>query len=159
RPLDRTEIVALLQANGRVLAQDVVSNADVPPFSRAAMDGYAIRAEDTAGASPATPRTLRPIQPIVTGPVPQKRVGASECAEIATGAPMPEGADAVVMVEESDIDDRGAVSVFAPVSADQNIGRQGADIRKGQHVLRSGALLTASRLGAIAALGVTEIEV
>jgi molybdopterin molybdotransferase len=158
RPLDRTETVSLQQANGRVLARDVVSNADVPPFSRAAMDGYAVRAEDTAGASPATPRTLRRIETIFTGQVPQKRVGAGECAEIATGAPMPEGADAVVMVEETDIDDRGMVSVFAPVSAHQNIGRQGADIRKGQHVLQSGALLTASRLGAIAALGVTEIE-
>jgi molybdenum cofactor synthesis domain-containing protein len=86
-------------------------------------------------------------------------VGNGECAEIATGAPMPEGADAVVMVEETDIDDGGLVSVFAPASARQNIGRQGSDIQQGQHVLQPGTLLNASRLGSIAALGVTDIAV
>ena len=121
-----------------MLAQNLVSTADVPPFSRAAMDGYALRAEDTAGASRATPRTLRRIETIFTGQVAQQRVGAGECAEIATGAPMPNGADAVVMVEETDIDERGIVSVFASASARQNIGRQGADIQKGQHVMQPG---------------------
>jgi molybdopterin molybdotransferase len=158
-PLERTEVIRLEEANGRVLAQAVFSNADVPPFSRAAMDGYAVRAEDTIGASPATPRTLQRIETIFTGQVPQRRVGAGECAEIATGAPMPEGADAVVMVEETDIDERGVVSAFAPASARQNIGRQGSDIRKGQHVLQPGVLLNASRVGSIAALGLTEVEV
>lgn len=158
-PIDRPELLPLQQANGRVLAQDVVSTADVPPFSRAAMDGYAVRAEDTAGASRTTPRVLRRIETIYTGQVPQQRVSSGECAEIATGAPMPDGADAVVMVEETDIDDLGRVSVFAAAAARQNIGRQGSDIQKGQHVLRPGTLLNASRLGSIAALGVTEIAV
>jgi molybdopterin molybdotransferase len=159
RPIDRVEVVPLDQANGRVLARDVVSNVDVPPFARAAMDGYAVRAEDTAGASPATPRRLQRFETIFTGQVPQRRVGPGECAEIATGAPMPEGADAVVMVEETDIDERGVVSVFARASAGQNIGRQGADIEKGQRVLEPGALLNASRVGSIAALGLTAVEV
>ena len=159
RPIERTEVIALQQANGRVLAQDVFSTADVPPFSRAAMDGYAVRAADTTGASRTAPRALRRVETIYTGQVPQKQVNAGECAEIATGAPMPDGADAVVMVEETDIDERGTVSVFAPAVARQNIGRQGADIQKGQHVLQPGTLLNASRLGAIAALGLTEIEV
>jgi molybdenum cofactor synthesis domain-containing protein len=159
RPIDRTEILPLQQANGRVLAQDIFSTADVPPFSRAAMDGYAVRAEDTSGASRTTPRRLRRIETIYTGQVPQKRVGPDECAEIATGAPMPAGADAVVMVEETDMDEGGLVSIFAAASAQQNIGRQGADIQEGQHVLQPGTLLNASRLGSIAALGVTEIAV
>ena len=159
RPIDRTEVLPLQQANGRVLAQDIFSTADVPPFSRAAMDGYAVRAEDTSGASRATPRLLRRIETIYTGQVPQRRVGNGECAEIATGAPMPEGADAVVMVEETDIDDGGLVSVFAPASARQNIGRQGSDIQQGQHVLQPGTLLNPSRLGSIAALGVTDMAV
>jgi molybdenum cofactor synthesis domain-containing protein len=158
-PIDRSEIVPLIQANGRVLAQDVVSTADVPPFSRAAMDGYAVRAEDTQGAGGTTPRTLRRIETIYTGQIPQERVGAGECAEIATGAPMPEGADAVVMVEETDVDESGSVSVFAQANPGQNIGRQGADIQKGQQVLHPGTLLNASRLGAIAALGLTEVAV
>jgi molybdopterin molybdotransferase len=159
RPIDRTEVVPLQQANGRVLAQNLVSTADVPPFSRAAMDGYAVRAEETAGASRATPRTLRRVETIFTGQVAQRRVGAGECAEIATGAPMPEGADSVVMVEETDIDERGIVSVFASASAGQNIGRQGADIQKGQQVMQAGTVLNASRIGAIAALGLTGVEV
>ena len=159
RPIDRIEVLPLQQANGRVLARDIVSTADVPPFSRAAMDGYAVRSEDTTGASRTTPRTLRRIETIYTGQVPQREVGAGECAEIATGAPMPDGADAVVMVEETDIDERGAVSIFAPAVARQNIGRQGADIQKGQQVLQPGTLLNASRLGSIAALGLTEVEV
>jgi molybdenum cofactor synthesis domain-containing protein len=159
QPIDRTEVLPLLQANGRVLAQEIVSTADVPPFSRAAMDGIAVRAEDTIEASRTTPRTLRRIETIYTGQIPQKRVGAGECAEIATGAPMPDGADAVVMVEETDIDDLGSVSIFAQAAPRQNIGRQGADIRKGQHVLLPGTVLNASRLGSIAALGLTEIAV
>jgi molybdenum cofactor synthesis domain-containing protein len=159
RPIDRTEVVPLERANGRVLATDVFSSADVPPFSRAAMDGYAVRAEDTTGASPAAPRSLRRVETIYTGQLPQKTIGAGECAEIATGAPMPEGADAVVMVEETDVDDRGTVSVFAAATARQNIGRQGADIQKGQRVLESGTWLNASRVGAMAALGLTDIEV
>jgi molybdenum cofactor synthesis domain-containing protein len=159
RPIDRTELVPLQQANGRVLAKDVFSSADVPPFTRAAMDGYAVRAADTSGASSAAPRILRRVETIYTGQVPQKPIGAGECAEIATGAPMPEGADAVVMVEETDVDERGMVSVFAEATARQNIGRQGADIQKGQRVLQSGTWLNASRVGAIAALGLTDVEV
>jgi molybdenum cofactor synthesis domain-containing protein len=123
------------------------------------MDGYAVRAEDTAGASRTSPRTLRRIETIFTGQVPQRRVDRGQCAEIATGAPMPDGADAVVMVEETDIDEAGTVSLFAPATARQNIGLQGADIHKGQHVLRPGTPLNASRLGAIAALGITTVTV
>jgi len=159
RPIERTETIRLPQANGRVLAQDVVSNADVPPFSRAAMDGYAVRAEDTTGATRTAPRRLTRVETIFTGQVPRHRIGAGQCAEIATGAPMPDGADAVVMVEETEIDEAGTVSVFAPAAPRHNIGRQGADIQKGQPVLQSGTVLNASRLGALAALGLTEATV
>jgi molybdenum cofactor synthesis domain-containing protein len=123
------------------------------------MDGYAVRAADTSGASPAVPRILRRVETIYTGQVPKKAIGAGECAEIATGAPMPEGSDAVVMVEETEIDERGMVSIFAAATVRQNIGRQGADIQKGQRVLQSGTWLNASRVGAIAALGLTDVEV
>jgi molybdenum cofactor synthesis domain-containing protein len=159
RPIDRTESIPLKDANGRVLAQELVATADVPPFSRAAMDGYAVRAEDTTGASRTSPRRLQRAQTIFTGQVSQQAVAAGQCAEIATGAPLPDGADAVVMVEETDIDKAGIVSVFAPATPRQNIGRQGADIQKGQHVLGPGATLNASRLGALAALGLTEVTV
>ncbi len=157
-PIDRVERIRLQEANGRVLARDVVSDADVPPFSRAAMDGYAVRAADTAGATRDTPRTLRRVGQIFTGQMPARAVGAGECIEVATGAPMPEGADAVVMVEEADGGETH-VRVFAAAQPRQNIGRQGADIARGQTVVAGGTLLNASRVGAIAALGITAVEV
>lgn len=159
RPIERTETIPLQDASGRVLAREVLSNADVPPFTRAAMDGYAVRAQDTSGASRAAPATLQRIETVFTGQMPQHAVGTGQCAEIATGAPMPEGADAVVMVEETDIDSAGAVSVFASVTTGQNIGRQGADLRRGQGVVAAGTPLNPSRLGALAALGLTAVEV
>jgi molybdopterin molybdotransferase len=159
RPIDRIERVRLADASGRVLARDVVSAADVPPFSRAGMDGYAVRAADTTGASRDAPRTLRCLEQVFTGQMPTRAVAIGTCSEIATGAPMPDGADAVVMVEETSRDSAGIVSVFTPVTASQNVGRQGADIRTGQTVLRAGDLLNASRVGAIAALGLAEVDV
>lgn len=157
-PMARVERVPLELASGRVLAETVTSTADVPPFPRAAMDGYAVRAEDTTGASRATPRSLRCIEKVFTGQLAVQAVGPGQCIEIATGAPMPAGADAVVMVEETASDD-DSVRIFAHVTASQNIGRQGADIQKGQAVLQPGTMLNASRVGALAALGLTSVSV
>jgi len=157
-PLDRTEKVQLREARGRVLARDLMAPADVPPFSRAAMDGYAVRAADTTGATRDTPVRLRCVEQVYTGQMPVQVVAAGLCSEVATGAPMPEGADAVVMVEETAASG-DAVQLFAAASAGQNIGRQGQDIRKGQLVLSAGTALTASRVGAVAALGHTEVLV
>lgn len=159
RPIERTERIPLADANGRVLAEDVVADVDVPPFDRAAMDGYAVRAKDTTGASQGHPRLLRRVETLYTGQVAQRPVGAGECIEIATGAPMPEGADAVVIVEDTDGDTSDGVRVFAAVAPGQNIGRQGADIRRGQHLLQAGTMLTPSRVGAVAALGGNEVLV
>jgi molybdenum cofactor synthesis domain-containing protein len=158
RPIERVERVALHEAHGRVLARDVVATADVPPFSRAAMDGYAVRAADTAGASPATPAVLTWIEKVFTGQMPQQTVGQGQCTEIATGAPMPPGADAVVMVEQTAADDT-RIQIFAPAEPGQNIGRQGADIRNGQAVMQPGEVLNASRVGALAALGLAHVDV
>jgi molybdenum cofactor synthesis domain-containing protein len=157
-PIARVERVPLERASGRVLAESVTSSADVPPFARAAMDGYAVRAQDTAGASRTAPQTLRCIEKVFTGQMPVQTVGAGQCIEIATGAPMPQGADAVVMVEETE-SDADSVQVFAQAVAAQNIGRQGADIQKGQTVLQPGTLLNASRVGSLAALGLTDVAV
>jgi len=157
-PLDRTERVPLRDARGRVLAHDVMAPADVPPFSRAAMDGYAVRAADTAGATREAPVHLRCVEQIYTGQMPVQVVAAGLCSEVATGAPMPEGANAVVMVEETAANG-DAVQLFAAAAAGQNIGRQGQDIRQGQLVLSAGTVLTASRVGAIAALGHTDVLV
>jgi molybdopterin molybdotransferase len=157
-PIERTERVPLERASGRVLAEAIVSSADVPPFARAAMDGYAVRAQDTSGASRSAPRTLRSIEKVFTGQMPVQTVGDGQCIEIATGAPMPPGADAVVIVEETE-SDGDLVRVFTSVNPAQNVGRQGADIQKGQTVLQPGTLLNASRVGSLAALGLTTVTV
>jgi molybdenum cofactor synthesis domain-containing protein len=158
RPIERIDRVALEMAHGRVLAGEVVAAADVPPFSRAAMDGYAVRAADTTGATPGRPAILTRIEKVFTGQMPSLPVGPGQCTEIATGAPLPAGADSVVMVEQTDAD--GAeVRIFAAADTGQNIGRQGADIKRGQVVMHTGELLNASRVGAIAALGRADVEV
>ena len=158
-PLARAERVPLFDGNGRVLAQDIVSTGNVPPFSRAGMDGYAVRSADTTGASKDTPRTLRCLEQVFTGQMPTQTVTNGTCSEIATGAPMPAGADAVVMVEDTLRDASGVVTVYAAVAPKQNVGLEGADIRAGQTVLRAGDVLNASRVGAIAALGIDAVEV
>jgi molybdopterin molybdotransferase len=158
-PIDRVKRLDIRQANGRVLAADAVSAVDVPPFSRAAMDGYAVVAADTFGASQFSPKVLRCVEQIYTGQVPTRTITPGQCTEIATGAPMPAGSDAVVMVEETDKDDSGHVRVFSPVYPQQNVGRQGADIVTGQTVLRMGEVLNPSKIGALAAIGTVEVEV
>jgi molybdopterin molybdotransferase len=156
--IERRERVALLDARGRVLSASVVAGADVPPFDRASMDGYAVVAADTNGASRERPGKLQLAGRVYTGDVPTGRVDAGACIEIATGAPMPAGADAVIMVEETAVSG-DEVSIFASVRPAQNIGRRGADITTGQTILREGDVLNASRVGALAALGFADVEV
>lgn len=159
-PLERTERVPLDEADGRVVAADLASAHDVPPFDRAAMDGYAVRAEDTFGAGRHEPRALRCVDKVLTGQVPSRGIGPGECIEIATGAPIPQGADAVVMVEETErVEGTTEVRVFTPVYPHQNVGRRGADIQAHQALARRGDVLNPSRIGAIAATGVPALEV
>jgi molybdopterin molybdotransferase len=158
QPIARVERLPLAASRDRVLARTIVAAADVPPFSRAAMDGYALCAADTTGATRSTPRILTCVEEIFTGQMPQRSLAAGECAAVATGAPMPDGADAVVMVEETTADGT-SIGVRAAVQPRQNVGAQGADIRRGQTVLADGTCLNASRIGALAAIGLTELEV
>ena len=158
RPLDRVERVTLAEADGRVVAADVTSSIDVPPFDRAAMDGYAVVAEDTFGAGTHAPRTVTCVDRVFTGQTPARGIASGECVEIATGAPMPPGADAVVMVEETDRTG-DQVRVMTPVYPRQNVGRRAADIASGQAVVKSGQVLNPSRIGALAATGASDVEV
>jgi len=158
-PLERTERVALAELGGRVAAVDVVSEQHVPPFDRAAMDGFAVVAQDTFGADRHQPNTLRCVETVFTGQTPKRGVDRGECTQIATGAPMPQGADAVVMVEETDRGNDDQVRIFTPVYPNQNVGRRGADIVPGQTLVRCGDLLGAGRIGALAAVGTADIEV
>jgi molybdenum cofactor synthesis domain-containing protein len=157
-PIANVETILLSEAHGRVLASDVIAQADVPPFSRAGMDGYAVRARDTQRATRSAPRTLTNVATLFTGQVSTIPVRDGQCIEISTGAPMPEGADAVVMVEETETD-ASEVRIFAEVQPHQHVGRQGADIQAGHMVVPAGDVLNASRIGALAAVGTLWVDV
>jgi molybdenum cofactor synthesis domain-containing protein len=157
-PIDRTERVPTLEALDRMLARDVVAGMDVPPFERAAMDGYAVHADDTYGASDLEPVTLRPVGTVHAGEVPRGAVGRGECMYVATGAMRPEGADSVVMVEYTEEAGDG-VMVRRPVHPGENVSRRASDITEGSVPLTAGTRLGASRIGTAAALGLTELEV
>jgi molybdenum cofactor synthesis domain-containing protein len=156
--VDRVVTVPVADADGRVAARDLAATHDVPAFDRAAMDGYAVVADDTSGATAESPRTLRLVGGVFTGDMPARGIRAGECMDIATGAPLPSGATAVVMVEDTSRDG-DHVRVSAAVRAGQNIGRRGADIAAGRVVVSAGDVLTPSRVGAIAAVGAAMVDV
>ena len=159
RPIERAERISIREVNGRVIAEPAVSRVDVPPFDRAAMDGYAVIAEDTFGAGQYNPQTLRCIERVYTGQWPAKAITRGECIEVATGAPLPAGADAVVMVEETERAGGDDIRILTPVYPKQHVGKKGADIVAGQPLLSPGDVLSPAKIGALAAIGVTDVAV
>jgi molybdopterin molybdotransferase len=157
-PIERTELVTLERALDRILARDVEATVDVPAFDRAAMDGYAVKAGDTYGASDLEPLSLASAGVVHAGELPGGPVEEGTCIYVATGAVMPDGADAVVMVEYTE-ESEGEVLVRRPVHPGENISRRGSDIGAGSVPLVEGMELGASRLGTAAAVGVAELEV
>jgi molybdopterin molybdotransferase len=158
-PVTPTRRVALLDALGRVAAADVVSTVAVPGFARSAMDGYAVRAEDTFDASADSPVSLRVIGEVPVGAAATVTVGRREAAEIGTGGMMPEGADAVVMVEHTEQLDDQTILIIRRVAPGQNTIRADDDVRPGALCLRAGTVLRATHLGLLAAIGVVEVDV
>jgi len=156
-PLGEEE-VPLEEAYGRVLARDVVSLVDVPPFDRSTVDGYAVVAESTYGASELTPVELRVVGRVEAGGWPRGEVGPGEAYEVATGAPLPRGANAVVMVEYTQ-ERGGVVRVFRPVAPGENVMTAGSDISAGEVVLRRCTRLTAREVGVLAAVGMRKVAV
>jgi putative molybdopterin biosynthesis protein len=158
-----SESVPLSHALGRVLAHAVVADVDVPGFDRANVDGFAVRAADTEGTSEHVPRTLSLNPEILTpGREPLVAVAQGTATLIATGGLVPRGADAVVMVEQTETrEEDGAtfVEVRRPVGPGQSISFAGSDIARGETVLRAGQLLTSREIGMLAAVGVATVEV
>lgn len=155
-----TETVSLDHALHRVLAADVVAGIDVPHFAKVSMDGYAVRAEDTYGAGDETPKALRVIGSAVPGWIPDRSVEPGTCVEIATGAPLPGGADAVVMVEYTEPGDRpDVVQVRRGVAPRDNVIDSASDIAAGTVVLRARTLLEPRHLGVLAAIGAAQVRV
>jgi len=157
-PIDRIETLTLHQLPGRVLATPIVAAADVPAFARSAMDGYAVIAADVASARDDAPAELRLLESVFAGGVPTRPVERGTCTAIMTGAPIPNGADAVVMVERTR-GDGDRVLIADGVEAGANITPRGSDLRAGQPVLAAGALLTPSRVAVIAAAGLDRASV
>ncbi|MFC1873836.1 gephyrin-like molybdotransferase Glp [Chloroflexota bacterium] len=154
----RVETVSLDDASGRVLADDFVATLSAPPFDRAAMDGYAVKAEDTFEAGQRRPKILKMVGEVHAGEALQQSVSAGECIQIATGAMMPGGADAVVMVEDTEAGN-GQVKVFKSVFPRANVGREGEDIKQGASVLRRGFVLDPGKVGVLSSQGITEVKV
>jgi molybdopterin molybdotransferase len=150
------ERVAVEACAGRVLAADVHATVDVPAFARSAMDGYAVRGEDTFGASDYDPIELEPIGVALPGRAFAGGVGPGQAVRIMTGAPLPEGADAVVMAEVAR-EEAGRVRVREPVAPRQNVGAAGEDIRAGDRVLRVGRRLRAQDAGLLASIGASPV--
>lgn len=160
------EDAPLSDALGRVLAAPVVSADDLPPFANSAMDGYAVRAADVAGASPESPARLRVLADIAAGSDPSVEIEPGTAARIMTGAPMPRGADAAVPVEGTDEPWRGQarplpqwVAVHRRVEAGAYVRYPGEDIRAGMTVLEAGHVLRPQEIGVLASLGVAEVAV
>jgi putative molybdopterin biosynthesis protein len=157
------EDVSLSNALGRVLSRDVVSSVDVPGFDRSQVDGFAVRSADTAGATGDHPRTLRLNTQILTpGIVPNNEVEEGTATIIATGGMLPRGADAVVMVEQTDAEERDGkvhVDVYRTVAPGAYVATTGSDIARGETVLRIGQALTSREIGCLAAIGLDKVKV
>jgi molybdopterin molybdotransferase len=152
QPIDRTEEIPILESIGRVAARDVVSRISVPPFARAAMDGYAVRAKDTYRATRTNLVMMAVLEKIYAGTVAKRALGKGQCSEIATGAMLPEGADAVIMVEDTELE-KSRVVINSPVHPGQNVSRKGEDMAPRTKILSKGEVLNPSKIGALAAVG------
>lgn len=157
-PVREQERVDIWEADGRVLAEDVRAARDVPGFPRAAMDGYAVRAEDTYGATPLRPRRLRCLGRVEVDAASAPEVVPGACLAVATGSPLPPGAEAVVMVEDTEREGDEVV-VYRPVHPGEHVSQAGSDIPRGALALRRGTPLNPARVGVLAALGVRAVSV
>ncbi|MCL2140806.1 MAG: molybdopterin molybdotransferase MoeA [Dehalococcoidia bacterium] len=158
QPLSRAEVLPLGELTGRVLARNIYAQHSTPPFNRAAMDGYAVVSSDTKNASPETPIILTVIEEVFAGKVPQRTIHKSQASQISTGARIPEGADAVIMVENTSREG-GNIKVLQPVHGGQHITLAGSDIKNGEMLLAEGTFLSPARIGALASQGLSEVKV
>ncbi len=152
------ERVPILETLGRVLAEDVYADMDIPPLANTAMDGYAVRAADTAGASPAQPARLRIVGDLAAGYTTDVAVLSGTAIRIMTGAPIPPGADAVVPFEDT-VRDGEWVHVLTRVPGGKNVRQAGEDVQRGALVLPRGTVIRPQEVGMLAALGRKEVWV
>jgi molybdopterin molybdotransferase len=160
----KSTMISIEESYGRTLFKDITSLIDLPPFKRSLMDGFAVKAEDTFGASDESPKILKCIDSIEAGSFSERTVNKGECIEISTGAPIPKGADSIAMVEfterETNKEDKDEnVYILKSVAPNQDLALKGSDIKKDKLLLYEKTLLTPDKIGVLAAQGIQEIEV
>ena len=146
-----SELVPVQEAYRRVTAKDIIASRDLPPFDRSAVDGYAVKAEDTFEASPFQPKTLKITK--------KNEIGKGEAKLIWTGNPLPKGSNAVVMIEHTKRLNENRIAVLKPVAKWQNVSMRGEDVKAGEVAVKAGVRLKPWHLGLLAALGIEQIEV
>ena len=153
-----TEGLNISECLGRVLAQDIVSAENIPPFDRSTVDGYAVLSSDTFGAGESMPSILSLTGEILMGEEAKDTLSSGECIKISTGGMMPKGADSVVMVEHTEQMPDGTCLIFKAVSPFQNVTKKGDDVKIGQTVINKGTKITSKHIGILCALGITEVK-
>ncbi len=155
---EQVERIETATALGRVLAEALAAPEDLPPFRRSLMDGYAVQAADTTGATRDSPRLLRVVADVAMGQAAERGIRPGEAAQVPTGGMLPEGADAVVIVEETRAAD-GRVAVLSPITPGRHLIERGEDVRRGEAVLSPGHRLRPQDVGALLGLGIVTIAV
>ena len=158
KELNKTECVFIDEALGRIAAEDIFSQEDVPPFSRSTMDGYALKAAGTYGSGESLPAMLDIKGEILMGECAQCELKDGECVKISTGGMLPDGADAVIPVENTD-EDNGTCLVYKSLSPLENVTKRGDDIKSGECIIKKGTPLSPAHIGLIASTGQKEVEV
>ncbi|MFZ1753143.1 MAG: molybdopterin molybdenumtransferase MoeA, partial [Caldilineaceae bacterium] len=158
-PHIRTEQISTTDALDRVLAAPLASPQDLPEFARSTVDGYAVNAADTYGASSSLPAFLTVIGEVAMGRTSDLQLGVGEAALVHTGGMVPAGANGVVMVENTQIVDKTSIEVLRPVAEGENVIQIGEDIRTGDAILAAGHSLRPQDIGGLLALGITTVTV
>jgi len=153
------EEARLTEALDRILAQDIYADIDIPQLDNSAMDGYAVIADDVKNATAQAPKILEVVEDIKAGYLSRRRLQKGEASRIMTGAPMPEGADSVVIVENTQKEGINKAKIFKAIKPGENVRRKGEDIKRGELIIAKGIPLTCAHIGILASLGMPNIRV
>lgn len=154
-----SETIDITEAYGRIISEDIISPVDMPGFVRSSMDGYALKAKDTFGASQGSPAYLKLIGQVNVGESPSMKLTEGTAVKVYTGSMIPEGSDAVLMLEYADELDDGTIEILRPVAPGENIVRKDEDIAKGETILEKGHMLRPQEVGALAGMGILSVKV
>lgn len=158
-PFQDVEAAGLAESNGRLLAMDINSPEDMPSFNRSTVDGYVVRAEDTFGSSESLPGMVNCIGTVEMGEEPRFAIGSGECAWMPTGGMLPEGSNAVVMVEYTEKLGPDTILLSRPVAPGENVMHTGEDVKKDALIFSRGKMLQAKEIGLLASLGISQVPV